>query len=581
MQPIIEPLLGSVLNDLNGTPAKLETQLDLAALSGLEIFGNAEPLGVLAAPVPGPFPVSDRGGLGMELSLNGGAEGALADCVEDPGPFEMTAGPLPEPPATDSQNRPYHLWATFSSAYLNQVLYAAHRSGALCLSLSSEDIRDLTGGTFSLNASLLSLLASDLTQIAADRAPVIVELKPSQPAKVQLGSGTEDDWLLNLDLQGLGIAFHILIQDRYVRVFEVTANAAVGLNLTVLPDNRLEVAVGDIAIQDFEETFNEILPNANFAEVLPSLLDVVLGAILNQAITFDINLTDAVSDALNVPVGLRVNDILRDGPDEDYITMMLTLTATAGFSSLENAQVADTRAWLHEDAGLIEPFEGRMRPTGRAQLIVREDQRGLEDVVFQARVDGGLWRVARSAAPDGTLEVDDPKLKLPGRHWIEVRARYLDDYTSLDPSPVGVEVTVDIEPPKVQAQWGDSGVDVTVFDESAGLKLEARLDNGAWTAVPNLDEAARPAEFLIPYGEILGHETLELVASDGTGNQSRPVRLRVPSSSAQRPEASASASESSYGCRAVKSVPQNASRSPWVFLAILVGTLAYRVRKRC
>src|SRR5262245_62612884 len=49
-QPIIEGILGNALNNLNGSSAKLQQQLSLKDLVGLDAFAASHPFGVFVAP---------------------------------------------------------------------------------------------------------------------------------------------------------------------------------------------------------------------------------------------------------------------------------------------------------------------------------------------------------------------------------------------------------------------------------------------------------------------------------------------------------------------------------------------------
>lgn len=588
IQPIVEDLVADALNDLNGSSAKVETQIAVADLAGIDALRAANPIGVFVAPEAGRFPVLDRGtGLGMEIDIDGGAEAPIADCIGDLDDFISTRGPVPELRGTDNMGRPYHVAATLASSYLNQILYAAHRSGSLCLKLGSADIRELTGGQFTLNASLLSILASDLSKLADDTAPVILELKPRQPGWVELGSGEvigQDDmgndvfdWLIKLRLEQLGVAFHVLMHDRYVRIFEVTTDVIVGLNVNVLPDNSLEIAVGELRIDNFVEEFNELFPNADFAEVLPTLLDIALGAFLNQALVFDVDLTDAVSDALGgAPIYMRVNEIFRDGVQEDYLTLTLTFSdSPTGNLSLS----AETVAHLAHENDLLERLDGEIRPTGRVRLDVGErlsytTQQALE---YQVRVDHGLWRVAMPARPDGTLHLADPKLKMPGKHAIEVRARFAGDYETLDPTPSVVEALVDPVPPRLAAEIGDTAVlariDDHLTEDGSTLRLFARLDGVDWFEVPVTPKDERAAVAALDLATLGQAQAVELKAMDATGNESRIVRLRLGLSAAGE------ATEAG-GCACHEAaLPHGHAEWPTVLAVMVLAALLLRRRR--
>lgn len=596
LQPVVQGILGNVLNNLNGSSAKIEAQFKVADLAGIPALQRAGAIGVLVAPSPGVhFPVVDRGtGNGMEITINAGAEGELADCVDVTDPFVAAPGPVPVLAGTDKMGRPYHLGMTLASSYLNQIFYAVHRSGTLCLKLGSEDVRELTGGAFTLNASLLSLLASDISQLATDRAPVIVELKPRQAGTIELGTGEQNgvnamgnptyDWLIKLRIQDLGIAFHVLMQDRYVRVFEVTADVFVGLNINILPDNTMQVNLGELRIDDFQQDFNEILPNADFAMVLPTLLDLALGAFLNQALTFDLDLTDTISDALNVPIYMRINEIFRDGVQQDYLTLNLTFSDNPTFSL---SAAADTKARLHPiDAGLLDRNpEGHARPTGKVRLEVGEgllytDAHALE---YQLRVDQGLWQIWRPAREDGTLYVEDKRLLMPGRHKIEVRARTIGDYQSLDPTPVELAAVVDPFAPQLAVSLLDQGVEVQVEDPESGdastIALAARIDDGEWFEVPVESVAEGHGIAQVPLSRLTGAQAVTFQAKDFSGNTSAPARLRL-GLGVDTDTVDASPKTQKCSCHDVPGVPHAHDEWTLALLGLCAGALFYRARNR-
>ncbi|MBI4820743.1 MAG: hypothetical protein HY791_31050 [Deltaproteobacteria bacterium] len=544
LKPVIGTFVRSALADFNNQPANLETQISLFDLTGLPMFKASHPFGILFGPEPGKFPIVDRGVAtatisteGMEVTSVGGAEAELADCIPAIGPFNEPKGPVPELAGRDKRGRPYHIGMTIASALLNDIFYGVHRSGALCLKIGSADVSELTGGKFTLNAALLSILASDLSKLAKDRAPAIIQLKPRKAAHVELGTGEvtgQDmngndvyDALIKISLQDLGLAFHVFIQDRYVRVFEVTMDIDVGLNVVVLPDNKLQAALTKVDIHDFVEDFNEILPNADFADVLPTLIDVVFSAFLTNQLTFDLDLASTVSDALGgAPLAMRVNEIFRDGAQNDYLT--LTITFYDPQTGMLRAS-AESDAALADEPELIRAESGRRKPTGRARLVVGRaaDDRERE---YQARVDGGLWHAPQHPQANGTIVVEDAKLKVQGAHAIEVRARYRDAYESLDPTPAVVEAFIDTLAPGVTIDVRESAIEVHVEDERfEGLHVEATLTgpSGARSIEIPLSPQGPEALGVVPLSLVGDATLLTVVGVDSLDNRSEPTSARV------------------------------------------------------
>ncbi len=586
LTPVVGNFVRSALADINNQPAKLETQVKLADLVPIDALGQAGPFGIFVAPEVGKFPVLNRGtGLGMEITMTGGAEAELADCIGTLDPFFEAKGPVPVLSGTDSSTRAYHVGMTIAQSMMNQLLYSMHRSGSLCLKLTSADVKELTGGGFTLNASVLSLLASDLSKLATDAAPVILQLKPRFAPKVELGSGEVTgvdangndivDWLIKLQLREMGIAFHVLIHDRYVRIFEVTTDIGVGLNVNVLPDNKLQVAVGDLKIDNFLEVFNEIL-DADFAQVLPTLIDVALQALLQNELTFDLDITNTLSDALGgAPIYMRINDIFRDGANQDYLTLSLTFSDQPGAPLLGSTR---TMARLAHRSELVDHIDGLARSTGRARLVVGEElpydqQRALE---YQVRVDGGLWRNWQAARPDGTIVVADPKLRLDRDHVLEVRARQKGDYQSLDPIGVKVQALVDTLPPTVVGELRGTGVAVTVTDlatPATALSLRGRFDQGEWFAVALVVDADGVASGRVDLTGVDAH-VLELAASDALDNVSRVERVVVGRAALTAGE---STPEAASGCGCATSGGAG-DAAPFALLALAM--LVIRRRRR-
>ncbi|MEL7368851.1 MAG: hypothetical protein AAFN74_08075, partial [Myxococcota bacterium] len=598
INPVVDNVINSALAQINGTSAKVETPIDVAELSGLPLFRRSKALGLFVAPQPGQLSVNDRGfGPGMDLTFDAGIEAETADCVGPLPPFTASSGPVPNLSGVDSSGQPYHLGFTLSASYLNQALYTAHRAGTLCLKLSTEEVSALTGGAFTLNASLLSLIASDLGKVADPAAPVILEIKPRSPAGLELGTGertgSDDmgndvfDWLLKLGWSDVGVAFHVLIDDRYVRVFEVTTDIFAGFNLTVQPDNTLQAALGELRIEDFTEEFNELVPNADFALVLPTLLDVALGTILEQALVFDLDLTSAVSDALGgVPVFLRINDIFRDGEQQDFLSLSVTFSDTR--QALTRG--VQTQARLHpSEPGLVDRSSGEAaRPTGQVRLLVdqgqstgTEDQSTVgDDLEYQVRVDGGLWSVWRTARADGTLMATDARLHMPGWHQIEVRARETGRYLTVDTSPVVLRALVDPLAPRLSARLGREGIDVVVRDEESaglpGLRLEMKPSNADdWLPIDlHMADDGR-GNVQIDYASLRGAEEVRFRAQDGSGNPTATIALtvRIPGD-AQQVNADADA-ESSGSCRNTEG---GAGLGLWLVLGSALGLLRRRRR---
>jgi hypothetical protein len=145
-----------------------------------------------------------------------------------------------------------------------------------------------------------------------------------------------------------------------------------------------------------------------------------------------------------------------------------------------------------------------------------------------------MWHSFESPAADGTIVVEDALLNLPGDRDISVRARYRDDYTTLDPLPQVVTVPLAFMPPLVSAVVEGDGVQIRVLGAGRPLdriSLNGRLDGpgsqqGGWFSIP-LTVQTDAAVATFPLSQVGGASSMVLVARDDAGNESSPLSVRV------------------------------------------------------
>ena len=364
----------------------------------------------------------------------------------------------------------------------------------------------------------------------------------------------------------------------------------------VLPDNSLEVNIGELRIDDFNEVFNELLPNADFAMVLPTLIDLALQALITNQLKFNLDITNVLSDALGgAPIFLRINDVVRDGIQDDFMTLTMTFTATR---STNLSLAAETFAVLHENDGLHKKDEfARIKPTGRIRMnvgtpLAYSDQQALE---YQIRVDRGVWRVPYPARPDGTVYVADSHLMLPGTHLVQVRARYQDQYETLDATPAEFEVLIDPIAPHVAARMNDAGLRIDVEDAHSparDLSLFGRFDDESdWFEIDlEPQETTEPVDAsaevsaqnalatgLFDLAEAGTHETLHLKGKDAIGNESPVIMVRIGQNAQLETDA---ANAQACACQSLGSKQQGRSASTLGGLALLGALLVRRRRRR-
>jgi hypothetical protein len=503
IEPFIEPFLDNLLNnairnaldELNGSPLSFSSRLATSTLGGGALSSTALDLGYAVAPTGNAFDVNNPAGnaaaLGMDLILKSGFEAAppldaAADALIPHPCVRPIAGAAFQELYGDGQFRAdnlpalsgvfdgsvYHIGASLAAPAINQILFALYNSGALCLELTSESIANLTGGGFDLSADTLDLLTGNrLSQFAAPGAPAIVVLSPSQPPVVEYGAGTLDDGHIKVDWPGVEVSFYVEMYERPSRVFAVKTDIALQLAVFNDPANetlRISVVQGPTA-DNFEPTYNELMPGVDFSEILESLIGAALDGVVGDSLEFSYDVGPALSNVLGgAPVfvdfmGLETTPagnpealsiyirLLDQQPSPQLVgTRGLRLPANIDVVRLPEAQLAHTAL-----------------PTGHVNinLDVPDDNRARE---YFARVDFGMWRGPLHASGD-LLVVEDAKLRLSGHHVVTVRARVQGEPNTLESETLAqqVEFWVDGKAPSVRLERDDGVLRAVGTDDHA------------------------------------------------------------------------------------------------------------------
>lgn len=481
LQPLIFRLLGDLISrEIAKTNLLADARVDMEVplknlLGGLGLsgLGDSKPLGVSIA--PGQALKVVRGGL--NLSFNTGFESNPSSrCVpKRPDPTD-TPGPAP------SLTGNYHLGAALSRSAINRLMGGVYHSGALCLSLKSTDLG--SGGGFSLNAGVLGLLAPKLTQVVPQDAPVLIKIQPTKLPTVDFGTGTKvngkTDSTVKLFVPGFGISFYVFLHDRYVRIFTMETDLRVGLSLNTTPKNELEINfdTDTLKLSNAKVKHAYMVQTADISKLLPTLVNLVLQALGNNKLSFPLDVGKSVSDALGVPINVKINAIKRDGPARDWLALTLTMSN----KSAPLLPMPQTVASVHDLKSLLKKGKnGTLLPTGEVHLQVPEflGDRKLE---YQYYVNSGGWSDFH-LAPNGILKVRSHALKMLGKHRVYLRARIQGEYRSLEEDIARVDFTFDPLAPRVVVQYKDNHLYVTASDAVTSrdnLIFEYRRAQGDW-----------------------------------------------------------------------------------------------------
>lgn len=318
--PQIEPLIA----DLEPT---IEEALKAASISqSLDLLGKTIDLQL----VPKQVFITNNG---LELQYSAGASAPTQDpCIadHDPGGSLETATPVPGIGLAPAD---LAIGAYVADDFINQVLYAAFRSGVLCVNVD----KDLVGSNLPipLDSSLIPLIGGQDYNaiIPAVAAPLIIRTIPGKVPTVVV-DGAHD---VGINLKDFRLNFVTEIESRQANVIGLSMTANVGVDLP-FDGNTGELAINldslDASAFQIEVT-QAMIPGteAGIATSFTGLLDTILGAALGS-------LTDSLAFTLPSFSGLGLNK-LEIGPGGDQQDWLL---ANVGLGLVSYGGGTDTGA---------------------------------------------------------------------------------------------------------------------------------------------------------------------------------------------------------------------------------------------
>lgn len=342
---------------------------------------------------------------GTTIGLRGGVrEVRPAACVAPknrPAPVML---PLPDLDR-DAPANGYDLAFSLSQQVMDDTLYRVQQSGALCLELGNETVAQLESG-------VLSALLPSLNKFTEGKSvPLRVVIRPVNPPTVVVGEGTIDmngqpiDPLLLLDWPGVEVDVYALIEDRQTRLFTIQADLKLPFALDVQGCDQLRPVVGSLtnAIRNVTVKNNELLaesPDA-LANLVPSLLSLAEPQLAMGFPT--VTLPDLQGFAFKIQL-LRARGVGQVTGTSTYNHLGIYARLYPRTETCPNPFKAEEAAlWL----------------SSREDMTARVLGLGTQEISY--RVDDGFWSTWRQADAFGQAIVEHPRLKLKGRHVVEVR----------------------------------------------------------------------------------------------------------------------------------------------------------------
>ncbi|TVR03981.1 MAG: hypothetical protein EA398_03240 [Deltaproteobacteria bacterium] len=529
----------------------LETEFDLGGLLADFAPGLDARLGILAY-LAGYADTADGGGI--DLSAQTGFASNPNLCV-----------PYREPPSTrrvmkssvlHGERTPmgfdFAVGLGLSKSSLDLALWAAYNSGVLCLSIGADEVEQLTTSLF----ALLLQSVGEVTQGA--NLPLLLQLAPNQPPHVTIGEGTIDrsgsqpvivDPLLNITIPDLDLHFYTWLHDRWVRLFALNVDIDVPLGLDVDEDNNIIPVLGDLddLLSRIEPRAGELIRQSDLdslADLLPGLISGLAGPLLGDLTEgfeipdlagFELVLNDDSFTGVEFDAELESHRLLGVFADlrlASSAMMMPHMTrirqVDAWIPTADEIRVAVAEARSADESVPVERWQPRVTLHVDAE---RSDGTILPDVEMSWRIGGGFWSIWHHAHP---LEVRDPRLRLEGRHAIEVRTRPAGGGNASVTNDT-VEVVVDWTPPTIELEALDGMLRVHARDNlhsEAELTMRVATDDRPWGTWSTIDdvlvaESAERARVQVrdPAGNVAEAEVELKRATEGpalTGGASGP-----------------------------------------------------------
>jgi len=539
--------------------------------------------------VPGSYVEVENGGLSL-----GVIAGAISDrnrCVPERPQPEVV-----EPARTDllrgnidPQGRGFDVGIGVTQEIIGHAMWAFFNGGALCLSITSDTIEQLSAATLSIGLPNLLKLAR------RNDAPVAITMAPQQVPQIQIGSNTflegEDgmrtleDPLLTITIPELWLDFHVFMEDRWTRIFSLHADVVLPIGLDFTPDNLLIPVIGDLsqALTNVRAVNGEIMEDD--PSELAGLLPILVGA-LGGTITSGI-------DPIALPeiMGTRLN--LQDGAItgiEDNTMLAIYAQLEAAPPEMEMGEMEMGEMEMGEmpegegarpqvetvvegvfvdipstDGFLIDSVDAWKRPAVRLEVDAWDATLDEAAMEFSFRVGQSGWSPFHRTR---SLVVRHPYFLLQGRHEIAVRARRVDDYRSLDATPAVATAIIDSVAPDLGLSVDGDTLAIEVDDMVSprdALRVELREDDGPWRTLDALTVT------------VGGAERVRVRVTDEAGNMTSDAVELVPAGLIGRPPSDQRGGDEEGGCGCRATGAERAS--PWSLLALAL-LLGFRRRRQ-
>lgn len=437
----------------------------------------------------------------------------------------------------DNLSDPFHIGIAIAQGGLNQLLWSVYDSGALCLSIGGDS--DAIDGLDMLNTDLIGVLVNSLSSLTAGTAqPIMIQLRPEREPRIQLKKHRNQGAELDLEIPRIGLDFYTVVDQRYARIFTLTADIKLPLGVKATKEGgttQLEIAIGDLAdLIDPETTSVTNVDMISRDEVeslvagLPGLIDGLAGELLGDDLIPPIEIPEMMGFSLDlVGPGLTVLD-------EGDRPAVLGIFATLGFANEGGGglhaglepEIADLRVDIQDPRSLRADMAARRQAGGfftyqelMPSVEVDMAVTGAADAVEYAySINRGPWTFWE---PGPTLKIDRPLLANENKYDVRITARRAGDANSGSKSHAKFSFVNDYTAPTAQLVADGSRVIVDAEDnvyDTNELTMRTRFNSGTWSE-------STPIAPIDIQGQLAERErvVVDVMVEDPSGN-SRMVR---------------------------------------------------------
>ncbi len=428
---------------------------------------------------------------GLTLGLRSGFQpDAIRRCIPADPTSRPDYLPIPLNPAITGNlkpsGQPFMLGFGYHKKAIQHLLWSVWGSGATCMLIDGASISQV-----SLTGSLFTALLPSLKSIVPGDSSIYIKIVPQTAPDVILGANTVtpngttydiDDPLMNIDWKDLDIHIYAFSQERWMRLFTLRGDLEVPVAIVYDGAGQIVPVIGDLsnAIKNIRPMGAELASEdpQRLADLLPTLIGAALPS-----------LTGSLVDPITLPdlFGLQIQ--IGDGD----ITSISNNTMIALYANLGVAPqtLSITVEPLISDAtvdysarslsGLVQPVVSLSTAALRSDGMLAHTQ----PVEWSYRVDSGFWSMWSAEQP----RIDDPVFLLPGKHVVDLRARYQNTPESKG-AYVSTDVMIDWDSPLVALERSGEimRADVSDLVDTAPMvrfRLVGEGLSAEWTAWSN------------------------------------------------------------------------------------------------